>query len=137
MSREHTLVFYDGHCGLCHRAVRFGLDHDPDGSRFRFAPLQGTTLRETLTPEVIERLPDSIVVVTTDGELLERSNAILEMSTQIGGGWAALARLSRIVPRPLRDLVYRFIARIRHRIFKRPPDLCPLVPSELRERFLP
>ena len=34
-------VFYDGHCGLCHRTVLFLLTRDRDGALFRFGPLFG------------------------------------------------------------------------------------------------
>jgi len=43
----------------------------------------------------------------------------------------------RLVPRPLRDVVYRCVARVRRRIFAAPKDACPLLPKHLRERFVP
>src|SRR5579885_2416758 len=39
------LIFYDGHCGLCHGFVKFALARDREGARFRFAPLPEQTLR--------------------------------------------------------------------------------------------
>lgn len=137
MNRTHTLVFYDGHCGLCHLAVRFALRFDPDGSRFRFAPLQGATLRQVLEPDIIEGLTDSIVVAGTNGTVLEQSDAVLLILEQIGGGWAILGRVGAFMPRTLRDLTYRAVARVRYRLFRRPEALCPLVPEPLKERFLP
>ena len=137
MNRDHALVFYDGDCGLCHRAVKFALHHDPDGSRFRFAPLQGSTLQRELAAEVLDTLSDSIVVLTKDGTVLQRSDATLLMLDQIGGGWATLGHLSSLVPRSLRDLVYRGVAKTRHRLFQRPDEVCPVVPEALRRRFLP
>ena len=137
MSPEHLLVFYDGHCGLCHRAVKFALHHDPEGSRFRFAPLQGSTLREQLTPTAIGALSDSIVVLSKDGDLLQQSDAVLRMLEEIGGGWASLARIGSLIPGSLRDFAYQGIAKVRHRVFRRPDEVCPLVPDELRARFLP
>ena len=137
MSRQHTLVFYDGHCGLCHRAVMFVLRRDADGSRFRFAPLQGETLRQQLSEDRIAQLADSIVVVGIDGAVQQESEAVLLMLEQLGGGWRVFGRLSSWVPGSLRNGVYRGIARIRHRLFRRQTDLCPVVPAELRSRFLP
>ena len=49
--------FYDGHCGLCHRIVRFVIQHDRE-QVFRFAPLQG----ETASKQLPRDLPDSVVV---------------------------------------------------------------------------
>jgi len=39
------------------------------------------------------------------------------------------------VPQGMRDLGYNGIARVRHRLFRRPTDACPVTPPELRARF--
>ncbi len=128
-------VFYDGHCGLCHGAVKFLLARDRDGSRFRFAPLQGETLAAMVPAARRARLPDSIVVLTDSGELLVRSAGVVAILERLGGAWRPLGRLLAIVPRPLRDAAYDFVARIRKRLVAPPADVCPLMPPELRARF--
>ena len=137
MSRRQALVLFDGHCGLCHRAVLFALARDPEGSRFLFAPLQGSTARDKLPGVDIVDPPDSIVVLTPEGPALLESEAILYMLRRVGGSWAALERVAAIVPRRVRDAAYRLIARWRHRFFAQPQDTCPVVSEELRARFLP
>ncbi len=128
-------LFYDGHCGLCHGAVLFVLKRDPDGRLFRFAPLDGETFHHEVAPAERTHLPDSLVVRTNDGRLLTRSTAALHIGIRLGGPWRFLAQASRLVPRPLRDVVYDGIARIRHRLFAAPDDVCPLLPTHLRDRF--
>jgi predicted DCC family thiol-disulfide oxidoreductase YuxK len=130
-------LFYDGHCGLCHRAVKFVLRHDRSAQTFRFAPLQGETFLARVAAERRAGLPDSVVVLTRDGELLVRSAAFLHIFRRLGGGWGALAGGLGLIPRRLRDFVYDFIARIRYRVFGKREDLCPIVPVELRARFDP
>ncbi|BAM03566.1 thiol-disulfide oxidoreductase DCC family protein [Phycisphaera mikurensis] len=130
-----SLVFYDGHCGLCHRWVRFVLPRDP-ADRFVFTPLQGDTIQEVLTERQIAGLPDSIVLRDPDGTLHTRSDAVLRILRGVGGGWALLAALGRVVPRSLRDLVYDGVARIRHRVFGRPAEACPMMPARLRHKFV-
>lgn len=129
------MLYYDGNCGLCHHAVLFVLKRDPDGRLFRFAPLQGETFRAAIDEAERAVLPDSIVIQTEHGNLLTRSDAALHIGHRIGGIWRALARLGQVVPRPLRDLVYDGIARIRHRLFAAPHDTCPILPPHLRDRF--
>jgi predicted DCC family thiol-disulfide oxidoreductase YuxK len=129
------ILFYDGHCGLCHRAVRFVLVEDRDGTLFRFAPLQGETFQGLVTLEQQKTLPDSVVVMTADGKLLARSDAFLHILRRLGGGWRVLAGALSIAPRGLRDFVYDCVARVRYRIFGRRDDLCPVMPPELRRRF--
>jgi predicted DCC family thiol-disulfide oxidoreductase YuxK len=130
-------LFYDGHCGLCHRAVKFVLKHDRSGQTFRFAPLQGETFLARVAAERRVGLPDSVVVLTRDGELLVRSAAFLHIFRRLGGGWGVLASMLDVVPRRLLDLLYDFVARIRYRVFGRRDDLCPIVPADLRARFDP
>jgi predicted DCC family thiol-disulfide oxidoreductase YuxK len=130
-------LFYDGHCGLCHWAVKFVLKHDRSGEAFRFAPLQGPTFEARVPVERRALLPDSIVVLTCDEALLVRSSAFLHILRRLGGGWAILASLLGVIPPGLLDLAYNFIARIRYGVFGRSDEVCPIVPAELRARFDP
>lgn len=128
-------VYYDGNCGLCHRAVRFFLAEDRDGDAFRFAPLQSESARRVIGEERLRSLPDSIVVATASGEFLVRSAAMLHAAERLGGFWGLFARLARALPEGLRDLVYDWIARNRVGWFGRTQDACPILPPELRARF--
>lgn len=134
---ERDLIFYDGTCGLCHGWVRFLLRRDRDGTRFRYAPLQGETWVARVPAERRGELPDSVVVRTAEGDLLMESRGVVHLLRRLGGGWKVVAGLLWVVPPPLRDLGYRAIAAVRYRLFRRPQELCPIVPVELRGRFLP
>ncbi|MCH8924402.1 MAG: DUF393 domain-containing protein [Planctomycetes bacterium] len=128
-------IFYDGGCGLCHRTVRFVLAEDSDGAAFRFAPLGGERFLQAVPEPQREGLPDSIVVLRADGRLLIRSAAVLHILARLGGLWRLASVLGHIVPAVLRDGIYDLIARVRHRMFRRPADACPMLPPELRSRF--
>ena len=122
-------LFYDGHCGLCHRSVRFVIQHDRE-QVFHFAPLQG----ETASKQLPRDLPDSMVLLTAEGVLLLRSDAWVYILRRLGGTWNVVAGAMALIPRPLRDLGYRTVALIRS-VFARPTEACPLVPAESRNRF--
>lgn len=134
---DRDLLFYDGACGLCHHTVKFVLARDRDGTKFRYAPLQGPTFAATFAADQRAGFPDSIVLKTADGRTLVRSAAALEIGERLGGGWRVLARTVGILPHWLLDGVYDGIARVRKAIFARPEGACPLLPPELRGRFLP
>jgi predicted DCC family thiol-disulfide oxidoreductase YuxK len=134
-ARAPEWVFFDGSCGLCHGFVRFALAEDRSGAAFRFAPLHGQTFRESVPSTT--RLPDSLVVLTADGDLRTRSNAVLYLLQRLGGLWRALALVLTVVPPVLRDAAYDGVARLRHAILPPPADVCPLVPPVLRERIAP
>jgi predicted DCC family thiol-disulfide oxidoreductase YuxK len=131
------MLFYDGHCGLCHGAVKFVVKRDRGGHVFRFAPLQGPTFEARVPAEQRAGLPDSIIVLTNERTLLARSDAVLHILRRLGGGWKALAEVLAVIPRAVRDAAYNSIARVRHGVFGKRDDLCPIVPPDLRARFDP
>jgi predicted DCC family thiol-disulfide oxidoreductase YuxK len=128
-------LFYDGNCGLCHGAVRFALAEDPDGTALRFAPLDSDAFREKVPADVRASLPDSLVVATADGRILTRAAGVLHLGRRLGGMWRALATIAGVVPTRLLDAAYDVVARLRHRLFAKPKDACPLLPPHLRARF--
>jgi predicted DCC family thiol-disulfide oxidoreductase YuxK len=135
MAQKGDILYYDGRCGLCHRAVRFVLNHDRAGQPFRFAPIQGETF--SIAFSNAESLPDSMVVQTSGGELLLRSEAWVHIFRHLGRGWKILSVLLSMIPRPLRDALYDEVAAVRHRFFKAPIEVCPVLSAQERERFEP
>ena len=112
------------------------LAEDPEGSFFRYAPLDGEIFASTVSEEIRSRLPDSIVVVAGENDLLTRSSALVRILERLGGIWRVLGWLLALVPRPGRDLGYDAVARVRLRLFRRPLDICPLMPGHYRRRWL-
>jgi predicted DCC family thiol-disulfide oxidoreductase YuxK len=133
---RHAIVFYDGDCGLCQGFVRFLLVCDRKGRRFLFSPLQGHLIRQLLDPATLEALPDTLVLRTVEGRVRIQSEAVLGALDRLGGFWRAVGILGRIVPRRIRDFVYAWFAATRRRIFGGTHYHCPLVPAELRDRFV-
>jgi predicted DCC family thiol-disulfide oxidoreductase YuxK len=129
-------LLYDGTCGFCAASVRFVLHHERR-HELRFAALEsdlGAAIRAR-HPEVTG--VDSMIWVepSPSGErVLTRSSAALRVARYIGGPWRALT-LAYVVPRAIRDAVYDFVARHRHRLV-RGPEQCYLPPPAARARFL-
>ncbi len=140
-AEEFDIVFFDGHCGLCHHSVKFLLSKDNRekglGPVFNFAPLQGETFLQRVPEAQRAAIPDSLVVLTRKGKLLIRSRAVLYALGRLSRPWRILASLGRLVPTPLLDLGYRLVARSRSHLFPQPDSQCPLLPPHLRSRFLP
>lgn len=138
----HPLVLFDGECTLCNGWVQFVIKRDP-GARYRFASLQSDAGRAALRaaldpdgrmgPEVLETLPDSIVLLR-DGKLRVKSGAALAIARGLRWPWPLLS-VFWLIPYPLRDLVYDWIARNRLRWFGK-QEQCWVPTPELRGRFL-
>jgi predicted DCC family thiol-disulfide oxidoreductase YuxK len=128
-------LFYDGACGLCHGAVRFVLDRGERGLAFRFAPLGGEAFRRELPEDRRAGLPDSLVVKAADGRILTRSSGVVRVLHGLGGGWSLLGSLLWLIPRPVRNLGYLAVARIRKRLFPLAEGACPWRTAAQRARF--
>jgi predicted DCC family thiol-disulfide oxidoreductase YuxK len=145
---DRLLVIFDGRCGLCNRSVRWFLARDLE-DKLRFAssesPQVAALLKRQLpdhrAPAADSRSADleSILVARHPGQsgevLLMRSSAVLELLSSLPHPWPKVAVVGALVPRPLRDIVYRLVARYRHFVFGR-LDACPIPTAEERTRFL-
>lgn len=127
-------VFYDGECALCQGSVRFAVAEDRV-RQVSFGPLAGETFAR-LANERTAAFPDSIVV-RAGSEPLVRSAAVLRLAAGLGGLWRVVAVLGSLVPRPLRDVVYDAVARVRKRLGVRAAGVCPVAGDEVTARFLP
>ncbi len=130
---NHPVLLFDGVCNLCNSSVQFILRRDPS-ARFRFASLQSEEGQELLsrfseTPEDL-----SSVILIENGQLYARSEAALRVARRLSGLWPALY-LFKIVPLPLRDAVYNWIARNRYRWFGK-KEQCMMPRPEWKHRFL-
>ncbi len=127
------ILFYDGQCGLCARAVQWTLARDRR-ALIRFAPLQGRTYAELDHPG--KPAAFDTLVLFDDRGLHTRSDGALRLIRHLGGGWGALASALMLIPRPIRDAAYRVIARRRLAWFGDATS-CRLPTTEERRRFLP
>jgi len=135
----NPIILYDGVCGLCNSLVQFLLKHDKQG-RLRFASLQSDFAEKVLRRHGFDAKDlDTLHVVENydqpNERVLQRSDAILRAGRELGGFWTASSSVARIVPRPLRDLVYRFVATNRYRVFGK-YETCMLPDPNQRSRFL-
>ena len=129
---DKSILFFDGVCGLCNSFIDFVLKHYRNG-RVVFAPLQGETAAANLPAEDAETL--DTVVFLDGGQATRRSSAIVRILIRLGGFWKLLGSVLWLVPRPLRDIGYKVIARNRYRFFGK-KETCRMPTPQERARFL-
>ena len=142
---EGPVVLFDGVCNFCNGAIQFIVDHERKPT-LTFAALQSSIAKGLLDRAFgVERAKELRLGVTGDGDpdtivLVEgahgctHSTAGLRIVRHLRAPWNWLSALI-VLPRPLRDLVYRFIARNRYSWFGR-SETCRVPTPELRKRFL-
>lgn len=132
MNQTKPILLYDGSCGFCQRSVQFILKHER-GEEIFFAPLQSELALTIYQNHPEFQNVDSIVFVKGN-DLLVESDAVLALVTYLRAPYY-FSKIARLVPKVLRDRVYRFVAKHRHR-FIRNNDSCLLPNSHQRKRFL-
>lgn len=118
MPADAPVLVYDGDCAFCARSVQFLLRHDRRRT-VRFAARDGVFGRAVRAGDPTLAAVDSLLWIEGAGAgaaVRTHSDAALAAARYLGGGWALLGALGGLVPRPLRDAVYRLIARNRHRL---------------------
>lgn len=129
---DHPVILFDGVCNLCNASVDLVMRNDSDAV-FRFASLQSDVAERILEPYGRDpNLLGSIILV--DDGVYRESDAVLRIARRMDGAWP-LIYVFIIVPRFIRDPVYRWIARNRYRWFGK-RDTCRLPTPEERDRFL-
>ncbi|MBR0668439.1 DUF393 domain-containing protein [Roseomonas hellenica] len=131
---QDPIIVFDTDCVLCSGIVAFVLAHERD-RQLRFAgawSAEGLALaaRHGFSRQDLEET----FLLIAGGHVLTRSDAALAILRHMRAPWRWLMAL-RLVPRPLRDVVYRFVARRRYRWFGRREN-CTIVPAGERERFI-
>jgi predicted DCC family thiol-disulfide oxidoreductase YuxK len=126
-------ILFDGVCNLCNGFVQFVIERDP-AARFQFGALQSDGARRLLASAGrASPIPESIVLIE-DGRLFTRSTAALRIARRLQFPWPLVYGFM-LVPRPVRDVIYDWIARRRYRWFGR-RDQCLTPTAERRHRFL-
>ena len=127
------MLLFDGMCRLCNAWVDFVLEHDRRGT-IRLAALQSEAARDLMRLYGGSTEPADSVLLVKDGCVYQKSEAILQLASALGGIWKLLL-IGRAVPRTWRDLLYDGVARNRFRWFGS-REHCRVPDPEQRHRFL-
>lgn len=127
------IAVMDGDCALCSRGAQVIARADKSG-RVRIATAQSGTGAELLRQNGMDPAdPDSWLVKNGD-TVHAHLDAILVLAASFGGLWR-LTGVFWVLPKPLRDWIYRRIARNRYAMFGK-GDMCALPDEKLRARLI-
>lgn len=104
------IVVFDGDCGMCNQFVGWAIRwlRQPDTG---FLPSQSENGQRWLAANHREPEPTTLLLVRPDG-IYERSDAVLELCAGMRAPVRWLHGL-RWIPRSVRNLLYRAVARVR------------------------
>jgi predicted DCC family thiol-disulfide oxidoreductase YuxK len=131
---SHSILVFDGVCVLCSHWVSFVLRHDRH-RLYKFAAMQTSTGRELLIEHGIDPDDPKSFLLLEQGRGYMDTDAIVRVLGSFGGRWKIASVLLALVPRFLRDPLYRWTARNRYRLFGR-HDVCIVPSGQTADRFL-
>ena len=132
--RQQHIILFDGVCNLCNGSVIFILKHEKDPI-FQFASIQSEAGKELLTWCGLPKNFNDAVIYIKNGHIYHGSTAALKIGQTLKFPWSAISSLGLLVPKILRDWVYRQIGTHRYQWFGK-RDVCMIPTKELRARFL-
>ncbi len=132
VSIMERIILFDGVCNFCNSSVQFIIKRDPNGL-YKFASLQSTTGERLKKENEIPEDLDSFIYLEGNN-VFDKSTAVLKVCKGLKGLWK-LCYIFIVIPKPLRDVVYKWIARNRYKWFGK-RDSCMLPTPEQRNRFL-
>lgn len=109
---DHPIILYDGVCNLCTNSVQFVIQRDTR-KQFRFASLQSSVANKYLGTHNQDRLASMVLIV--GNQVYHQSTAALLTAKRLGGLWPILSVLL-LIPRPIRDVVYKWVAKHRYQV---------------------
>lgn len=141
------IVYFDGLCNVCNAFIDFLIRHDSKRV-LKFAPMQGSTARARLPAGLVSDLSTMALEVTgasagtgadvgADSKspvIYVESSAAIRTIALLGGVYSLMS-IFLLVPRFLRDLVYRWVAEHRY-LFAGRRETCRMPSAEERAQFL-
>ena len=127
-----NIIVFDGVCNFCNRIVQLIIRHDPS-AQIHFAAQQSEAGKKLIKDLAIKESSNSVLFVK-DGLVYYQSDAVIEIAKLLTG-WPSIFKYGIIVPRFLRNAIYKFIAANRYAIFGK-QDQCMVPKEEDKKRFL-
>lgn len=128
-----SIVLIDGECHLCQHITRYLIEHDQKRV-YSFATLQSPAGQRLLQKGGLKTDNWDSFVLYDNGRYYMNSGAALRVFRGLGG-WRSMLYAFIAVPAPLRDAIYRWVAKNRHR-FGGGASSCLMPTPEVMSRFV-
>jgi predicted DCC family thiol-disulfide oxidoreductase YuxK len=114
------IVIFDGDCAFCNKSVLFILKRSRNNDIY-VCSSQSDAGIQLIKQHSITVSPKATLIYLENNKAFIRSNAVLQLCKSLKWLYPLLF-IFKIIPRPIRDGIYNFIAKRRKRIIKQ--DSC-------------
>lgn len=130
ISNKYPIIVFDGECNMCNGYIQWLIKRDKK-KIFRYTTLQS---EEGATLKKASGIAGDTVLLIHNEEVSVMSDVGLRVFRILGGGWT-IASWLLILPKGLRDFVYKWIAKNRYNWFGR-SDACMVPDASIRSLFI-
>ena len=127
------IVFFDGVCNLCNSTIQFLIKKN-DKKSLRFSSLQSNFGQQFLKDNKLQVAKFESIYYLKNNILYSHSSAVLEILKELKGIYP-YASILKIIPKFIRDEVYKWIAKNRYRLFGK-QESCWIPSPDLKDRFI-
>ena len=117
---NRDVLLLDGECGLCHQLALFMEPKLGLGVDIAYRPIESDDAQNLIIkfPEWQQKA-DSVYLFR-NGRSYVRSAAVIRCLLYLRWYWKMWFLILWVIPLPIRDMVYRFVSKYRHLVFKKP-----------------
>lgn len=119
MSQKDILLM-DGDCGLCTHTAVFLHPRLRQANSIRFVAIESQEGKDLISTFSTKMKNADTVYLIRNGTPYMRSSAGIRCLLYMKWYYSMWYPMLWLIPLPLRNIAYRFIAKNRHRVFKRP-----------------
>ena len=132
--RGQKIILFDGVCNLCNGSVIFVLKWERNPV-LRFASIQSETGQKLLKWCGLPSDYSQAIIYLENGKIHSGSTAALKIGRELVFPWSLLAFFGLLVPKFIRDWVYKQVGQHRYQWFGK-RDVCMVPTENLKARFL-
>lgn len=125
MINQKNIIFFDGECNFCNSTVNFIFRNNTKKNIF-YSSLQSNFSKHFFLKNK-QDLDLSTIYYYTNGKIYNRSSAVLRLTKELKNRFKLLY-VFIVVPKFIRDLLYRIIAKNRHKLYTK--KVSCLIPSD-------
>ena len=127
-----SIIFYDGHCLLCHYWVRYAIKKDSKNKLY-FSPIQGKFGQKFIKENNLSS-HDSVILYLPNHKPFLYSKAVYELHKVLKLN-NLLFYLLKFTPSIVADFFYKLIARIRYTVFGKFNE-CRIPDMKIKSRII-
>jgi predicted DCC family thiol-disulfide oxidoreductase YuxK len=127
------LILFDGVCNLCNSSIQYIIKYDKH-NKFKFASLQSDAAKDILLQFNQNNSDLNSIILIVGDEIYKKSSAILRL-LKILGGLHSILYIFMIVPKPIRNWVYDYVAKNRYKWYGK-KESCMIPTKELKSKFI-